>query len=306
MKIFVTGATGFVGRHILQQLHREGHSVRILVRKPESETARGLSNRFQVELQPGTIYDEAALERGVAGMNAAIHLVGIISEIGENTFDNVHTLGTKNVVAAVKRAGIERFIHMSALGTRAKSRSRYHHTKWLAEEAVRQSDLDYTIFRPSLIFGPGDQFTSLLATIIRSSPVIPIMAKESVHFQPIAIEEVAKAFARSAVEPRAIGETYDLCGPERLTFEEIVEALCEAMGRKRLKLRVPLGLSNKLAAGLEYLFARVLKKPAPLNRDQLLMLQENNIGDPEPADRLFDLSPISFRNGAIKLLSRKP
>jgi len=297
MKIFVTGATGFVGQEVLKQLHAGGHVVRILVRNPESESARQVAERFQVELQPGTLFDIEALDRGVAGMNAVIHLVGIISEIGENTFYHVHTEGTQNVIAAVRSARIERFVHMSALGTRAGSRSQYHQSKWLAEEAVRQSDLDYTIFRPSLIFGPNDQFVRLFARIIRFSPVVPIMAKEGVRFQPIAVEQVGAAFARSVIEPKSIGEAYDLCGPEALTFEEIIDTICAVTRKKRFKLRVPLAVSEKLAGILEFVFPRLLKKAPPLNRDQLVMLQEDNVGNPEPANALLNLSPIRFEEG---------
>src|SRR5207253_2770218 len=117
----------------------------------------------------------------------------------------VHVHGTQNIIGAARAAGVERFVHMSALGTRAKSLSRYHQSKWLAEEAVRQSDLDYTIFRPSLIFGPRDHFVNFFSTLIRFSPFIPILAEEQARFQPVAVETVATAFAHSVIEPKSIG-----------------------------------------------------------------------------------------------------
>jgi uncharacterized protein YbjT (DUF2867 family) len=305
MKIFVTGATGFVGQEVLKQLHTAGHQIRILARNPASQTAQAVAGRFQVEIQPGTLFDREALEKGVAGMNAVIHLVGIISEVGENTFQHVHVQGTQNVVAAVQRAGIERYIHMSALGTRPDGRSRYHQSKWLAEEAVRQSDLDYTIFRPSLIFGRNDQFVTLFMKIIRFLPVIPIMAREGVYLQPIAVEEVAAAFARSVSTPKSIGEIYDLCGPERLTFRQIIDAICKSMRRKRIKLGIPLSLSQKLASSLEFIFPRLFKKAPPLNRDQLIMLQEDNVGNAAPANLLFGLRPRPFQQGIVAMLNSK-
>src|SRR4051812_9882130 len=118
MKIFVTGATGFVGREIVKKLHAAGYSIRILARNPESVQAIEEFQRYGVEIQPGTLFDADALQKGVAGMNAVIHLVGIISEIRENTFEAVHTQGTINLITAVQQTGIERFVHMSALGTR--------------------------------------------------------------------------------------------------------------------------------------------------------------------------------------------
>jgi len=297
MKIFVTGGTGFVGQEVVKVLHASGHSVRILVRDPESPRVSELVSKYHVETQTGTVLETDAIETGVRGMNAVIHLVGIISEIGENTFENVHVRGTQNIVAAVQGAGIERLVHMSALGTRPGSSSRYHQTKWEAEQAVRQSQLDYTIFRPSLIYGPRDQFVKVFERIIRFSPVIPILGAQDVHFQPIAVEEVAAAFARSVMEPKAIGHVYDLCGPEGLTLDEIVDEICQRMGRRRFKLRTPLWLARKLAAFLEFIFPRLLRKASPLNRDQLIMLHENNLGNPEPANQIFQLRPLRFREG---------
>jgi uncharacterized protein YbjT (DUF2867 family) len=302
MKIFVTGATGFVGQGIVRHLHEAGHSIRILARDPQSPPVQALTKRYGVEAQKGNLLDSEALAKGVAGMNAVIHLVGIISEIGENTFHNVHTVGTQIILAEVQRARVERYIHMSALGTRPNSHSRYHQSKWQAEEAVRRSDLDYTIFRPSVIYGPGDEFINLFSRIIRLSPIVPIMANEQARFQPIALDQVATAFARSVMEPKSIGEVYDLCGPDQLTLEQIVNAICLAMGRRRIKLRIPLSISQKLAGALEFIFPRLLKRAPPLNRDQLIMLQEDNTGNPDPANHLFNLQPTSFAEGLSRAL----
>src|SRR5947207_11117790 len=165
MKIFITGGTGFVGREIVRQLHEEGRTIRLLARNADSERVQEMISRYRVEVHTGNVLDAASLAGALEGMHAVIHLVGIISEIGESTFENIHTLGTQNILAATRDAGIERFVHMSALGVRPGSISRYHQSKWAAEEEVRQSDLDYTIFRPSLIYGPEDQFVNLFAQI---------------------------------------------------------------------------------------------------------------------------------------------
>ena len=255
------------------------------MRKPRTQAAERFGAGPALEESPGNILDSASLGPALDGTDAVIHLVGIISEIGENTFENVHTRGTQNLLAAARSAGIKRFVHMSALGTRPNAVSRYHKTKWAAEEAVRNSALDYTIFRPSLIFGPQDQFVNLFAKIIRFSPIVPILADDRAHFQPVAIEDVASAFVRALNEPKSIGQTYDLCGPEALTLRQIVDAICRAMGRRRLKLRVPLFLSRLQANFLEFIFPLLFGKAAPLNRDQLIMLHEDNPGQPQPANR---------------------
>ena len=305
MRVFVTGATGFVGQEILGRLHAAGLSIRILARDPESERVQDTVSLYGAEVRQGNVLAPDSLAGALNGMHAVIHLVGIISEIGENTFENVHCQGTQNIVAAAQEAGIERFIQMSALGTRPGAASRYHQTKWAAEETVRHSDLDYTIFRPSLIFGPRDQFVNLFARIIRFSPVIPILAAERARFQPVGIETVGAAFARAVVEPKSIGQTYDLCGPESLTLSQIVDEICTVMGRKRLQLRLPLALARTQAAFLEFIFPRLLRRASPLNRDQLIMLQEDTMGNPKPANALFRLESTPFREGVGRYLRRE-
>ena len=133
---------------------------------------------------------------------------------------------------------------------------------------IRHSGLDFTIFRPSLIYGPQDQFVNVFARIIRFSPVVPLMGSPRARFQPVSVEAVAAAFVRSLGEPKTIGQTYDLCGPEALTLSEIVDRILEVLQRRRLKLQVPPGLARCQAVLLEFLFRRLLRKASPLNRDQ--------------------------------------
>lgn len=305
MKVLVTGATGFVGREIVRQLHQAGQGIRVLVRNRTSPRVPEAVSRYGAEVYPGDVLDAASLDGALSGADAVIHLVGIISEVGESTFENVHTRGTKNMVAAARQSGISRFVHMSALGTRPNAASRYHQTKWAAEELVRHSGLDFTIFRPSLIYGSEDQFMNLFARIIRFSPVVPLMGSPRARFQPVPVEAVAAAFARSLGEPKAVGQTYDLCGPEALTLSEIMDRILEVLQRKRLKLQVPLVLARCQAASLEFIFRCLLRKASPLNRDQLIMLQENNVGNPQPANELFGLNPVSVREGIAKYVKRK-
>jgi NADH dehydrogenase len=303
MRVFVTGATGFVGQEILRQLHAAGHSICILVRRPDSPRVRQVMLQHGVQVHPGNVLDAASLPHGIKGVEAVIHLAGIISEIGENTFENVHTRGTENMVAAAQLADVRRFIHMSALGTRPGAASRYHQTKWAAEEAVRRSGLDFTIFRPSLIFGPGDQFVNVFAKIIHLSPIVPILGSPEARFQPVAVGQVAKAFVAAPTEPKSIGQTYDLCGSETLTLAEIIDATLAAMRRKRLKVHLPAFLARCQAAFLEFVCPRLLGKAPPLNRDQLIMLEEDNVGDPQPANVLFGLQDAPFQEAIREVLS---
>jgi NADH dehydrogenase len=254
------------------------------------------------EVHPGNVLEAASLEGALSGVEAVIHLVGIISEVGESTFENVHTRGTQNMVATAQQARVRRFIHMSALGTRPNAVSRYHQSKWAAEELVRHSGLEFTIFRPSLIYGPEDQSINLFAKLIRRSPVVPLMGSPRARFQPVSVEVVAAAFTRSLGELRSVGQTYDLCGPEALTLSDIVDRIQDVLGKRRIKLHVPQSLARCHAAGLELIFRHLLRKAPPLNRDQLLMLQEDNVGNPQPANHLFGLRPVPLREGIAKYL----
>jgi NADH dehydrogenase len=266
-------------------------------------------SRWQADVYPGDVLEAASLQGALNGMDAVVHLVGIISEVGESTFENVHTGGTRNMVAAAREAGVRRFVHISALGTRPNAVSRYHQTKWAAEELVRHSGLDFTIFRPSLIYGPQDQFINLFARIIRLSPVVPLLGNPRARFQPMPVEAVTAAFAGSIGEPRSVGQSYDLCGPETLTLSEIVDRIQAVLGKRRLKLHVPLSLAHCQAACMEFVFPHLLRKAPPLNRDQLLMLQEDTVGDPQPANELFRLQLVPLGEGIARYLrpqSRMP
>ena len=297
MKVLVTGGTGFVGREVVRRLRETRDSVRVLARNPDSEEARQLVSQHQVEVHAGDVVSAASLAGSMKGIDAAIHLVGIISEVGQSTFENIHTRGTENMVRAAQQARVKRFVHMSALGTRPNATSRYHQTKWVAEEFVRQSGLDFTIFRPSLIFGPHDEFVNLFAKMSRFSPVLPVMGKGKAHFQPVSVQVVANAFVCALEEPRAIGHTFDLCGPDTLTLPEILEEILTVTKRKRLKVRIPLPLARFQATVLEFVFALFLRKAPPLNRDQLVMLEEGNVGNAKPANDILKLEQIGFRQG---------
>jgi uncharacterized protein YbjT (DUF2867 family) len=301
--VLVTGATGFVGRAILDRLHQAGYRLRILARNPASQAAEAVRLRYGLEVLGGDVVNAASLRGCLEGADAVIHLVGIISEAGSATFEKVHVRAAENLVAEAQASQVKRFVHMSALGTRPNAISRYHQTKWAAEETVRNSRLDYTIFRPSLIYGPEDQFVNLFARMIRWSPVVPLIGNRQTRFQPVAVEVVANAFTRALQEPGAIGRTLDLCGLERLTLREILDTILGVMHRRRWVVPIPSGVARAQATLLEWLFPRLLRRASPLNRDQLLMLEENNVGNREPAEQLLQLEQPGFRDGISRYLA---
>ncbi len=303
MKALVTGATGFVGRAVLAQLTQAGWQIRILARYPQAEPVRHLAALHRAEVSAANILDPASLTTAFANVDAAIHLVGIISELGDNTFENIHTRGTKNVVAAATAAGVKRLIHMSALGARPNAVARYHQSKWAAEEIVRASGLDWTIFRPSIIYGPGDQFVNLFANLSRRSPVMPLIAGGRSKMQPIPVADVAAAFVRALKHPDAICQCFNLAGGEILTLRRIIDTILEVTGRKRWKIPVPMWAAQLQASLMEFLWPALFLQAPPLNRDQLLMLREDNTGDPTLTNELFKLKPIKFRDGISAYLN---
>src|SRR6476661_312946 len=201
-RILITGGTGFVGSEIRKAL--ADRELRLLVRDPSSVRDAGAA-----ELVRGD-----ALEPAMAGVDAVIHLVAIIEESGDKTFDLVIRQGSENVVTEARNAGVRRLVHMSALGAQPNPAYPYLNAKWGAEQAVRQSGLDWTIIRPSVIFGPRDGFVNVLAGLIRRAPIIPVVGSGESKFQPVAVGEVAAVYRAVLDDPTAIGQTYELDGGE--------------------------------------------------------------------------------------------
>ena len=295
MRVLITGATGFVGRAVCEAVVREGHSVRRMARGSRSHSLEPQNSAM--EWVRGSVLSPNDLRQGMQGCDAVIHLVGIIGEIGDQTFERVHLEGTRQVLEAALTSGVRRIVHMSALGTRPEAVSRYHQTKWAAEEAVRSSGLDWTVFRPSLIYGPGDGFVNLFAGMSRWSPVLPVIGRGTSLLQPVSVDCVARAFARALDSKAAVHQTYDLCGFDRLNLPQILQTLLQITRRRRVIVRIPRALAWYPTAVLEWIFPRVLRHPAPLSRDQILMLEEDNIGNPEAAERDFQIPSVRFAEG---------
>ena len=296
-RVFVTGGTGFVGRAVVQALRAAGCGVRLLVRRGSERDLQGLGAIERIE---GDVMSRQSLEQAIAGCDAAIHLVGIIREQPSAgiTFERVHTQGTLNVLAAAEAVGARRYVHMSALGTRAGARSRYHQTKWAAEEAVRASRLPWTIFRPSIIYGRGDGFVTQLARMIERLPIVPVIGTGRQRLQPVPVAHVAEGFVRALSLDTSVKHTYDVGGPEPVTMVDLVDRVARAMGRRRpLKANVPLGLVRTVTRVL-YRFPDY-----PLTPDQLLMLEEENTCEPGPFYEAFGLVPVPLDTGLAAMLA---
>lgn len=296
-RIFVTGATGFVGHAVVRALLAHGFLVRCLVR-PGSETAlRGFES---IDRVPGDVLEPDALPASVEGCSAMIHLVGIIRErrAAGVTFDRLHTQSTANMLGVAREAGVKRFVHMSALGTRPNAVSRYHQTKWQAEEIVRASALDWTIMRPSLIFGPEDEFVSVLARMIRRLPTVPVLGDGQYQLQPIAVEQVAEAFARALRLPVARGKTYEAGGPQPYRFVELLDLIGQAIGMRRVrKVHVPLSMVKGMTRAFGWL------PFSPVTMDQIIMLEEGSVTDPTHFYEDFGLTPEPLAAGLNRMFA---
>lgn len=286
-RVLITGGSGFVGTEIRKQL--ADRELRILVRDPAS-----VADAESAELVQGDVRDRATLDAAVAGVDAVIHLVAIIEESGNQTFDQVIRQGTENMLAATREASLRRFLHMSALGAQPNPDYPYLQAKWAAEEAVRRSGLDWTIFRPSIIFGPGDRFINVLANLIRRAPVIPVAGSGASKFEPIAVGEVAQVYKRALDDPGTIGQTYELGGGEIYTYEQMIDLIRSRLDTGKPKLHVPISLMKGLVAVTSPL-PKALRPP--VTREQLKMLALDNCTDRSATAELIGHEPTALRDG---------
>jgi uncharacterized protein YbjT (DUF2867 family) len=297
--IFLTGATGFIGSHLARHLGDAGVPLRVLVRPPY-RGEKQLENVPGIELTTGDVLQPESLRDAVRGCKTIIHLVGIIKETKQISFHEAHVEATRNALEAAKQNGITRYIQMSALGTYAHATSKYHQTKWQAEELVRASGLNWTIFRPSLIYGEGSEFINSMLPLVKA-PLTPIISPgmDTGLLQPMHIDDLCACFVQTALdtEGHTFGHIYECGGPERLTTEQILGILAALSGRSLRKVKIPLALA-KLAMGS----GEKLGLPVPATPQQLLMLQENNVCDISGMRHAFGIEPRPFREGVAPLL----
>ncbi|MEW5923633.1 MAG: complex I NDUFA9 subunit family protein [Candidatus Zixiibacteriota bacterium] len=293
MKIAVTGASGFIGRNLVAELSRRGHSLRLLSHRKRPLTEAGRS----IEVVEANVHDSDSLSQAFKNIDVVYHLVGIIAETKQLTFDKTVVAGTYNVVSACKERGVKRLIYLSAAGTSSESGSRYFQSKWKAEEAVKGSGLNYTVFRPSVVFGQGDGFVSMLVKMIKSFPLVPIPGSGRYEMQPVYVGDLTKVMADAPDSNRAINRIFEIGGPEVLEYRQIIVILKRVLNKKRGSIYLPLGLMKLNASLLEKFM-----KPAPITRDQLIMLEAGNKADNSPLMDTFDITLTSFENGLRKYM----
>ncbi len=267
--ICVLGGSGFVGRHIVALLSAQRYQVYVPTR--QRERAKQLILLPTVDVVEADVHDETALAQLTRGMDAVIDLVGVLHDAGgERGFEQAHVTLTRKVLAACQVNDVRRYVHMSALGADLNGPSKYQRTKGAAEALVRASGLDWTIFRPSVIFGRGDSFLNLFATLLKLLPVM-FLASPNARFQPVYVEDVARAFVHALEERAAFGQSYDLCGPRVYTLRELVTAVGEITGHRRPIIGLSDSLSYLQAFALELLPVKLM------TRDNYYSMKVDNV-----------------------------
>ena len=283
MLVLVTGATGFLGRRVVKELVERGDQVRCLVHTPGKE--RLFSHR-EVEVQYGSVRDSISLSNAFYDVEAVVHLVGIIRSKRQDSFEDVHRGGTANVLRAAKQVGVMHFLHVSVIGAADDSTYPYFYSKWQGEQEVIDSGIPYTIFRPSMLYGEGDEFLNALAGLVRLFPLVPVIGSGKNRMQPLAADDLARCIATTLGRGDLKGRTLELGGPELLNYNELVSEVAKAMGKRRLRIHLPTWLIYAAAK-----VAQGLLRRAPITTDQIRMRGVRSVADLGEVEGVFGFTP---------------
>ncbi len=279
MKILLTGGTGYVGTALGRELRNLGHDVRLMVRRTSLHKVNPADG---FEIFPGDVLDSHACLKAVDGVQGVVNLVGVVREIPEEgtTYEAMHTEATFNLVDAARRYDVDRMIQMSGLGARPDAKSRYHTTKFESEEIVRKAPMRWTIFRPSVMFGDGDDFHAQLVDLVHR-PVVPIIDGGKALLQPVSLQNVIGPMARSITMPETQGRVFEVGGPDRVAFIDLLQAVARHCEVWMNTMKV----SSKFMRPAVKTLQRF--KSFPLTLDQMTMLLEDNTCDTGPFVEAF-------------------
>jgi uncharacterized protein YbjT (DUF2867 family) len=291
--VTVFGGSGFLGRHIVRALAKEGWRIRVAVRNPTTaHFLRPMGRVGQIQIVRTNIRRDDSVRAALHGADAAVNLVGILYQSGSQSFDAIHSHGAGRIARIAAKEGVESLLHLSAIGAGPKSSSAYARSKAQGEAQVRSAFPKAVIFRPSIVFGPEDDFFNKFAWLARLAPALPLIGGGKTRFQPVYVGDVARAAAIVLADPAAQGRTYELGGPEIMTFRQILELVLKETHRKRLLVPVPFGLAKFKA-----FFLGLLPKPL-LTVDQVRLLESDNVVG-ESVDTLRDLGVVPTAAEAI-------
>jgi len=299
--IVVTGGTGYVGSHIVKKLIKAGKKVRVLARNPQLAEQEARLKGLDVEFVKGDVTQPETLRPAFEEGEALIHTVAIAIEKGSLSYEEINTQGTVNVLNAAQAAGVRRFVNLSQLGADSRLPYRFLASKGKAQEYVAASALNWTAFRPSVIWGPEDEFANTFAKLVPLSPVIYPIVDKNARFEPVWVEDVATAVVKSLDDPSTYGQEYELGGPEVLSIEEIERRTLAAIGSKRILVPFPRPILNLVVS----LFEALLPAP-PVTRSLLELLAVNNVTTQNALKKFVpEPRPFTAENAAIYMRTFK-
>ncbi len=278
--VVVFGGSGFIGEHVVRALAKQGARVRVPTRRPHlAQHLRPLGDVGQIHLMQANVRFPESIARALEGADAVVNLIGLLYESGRQTFDDVQAEGARRIAEAAKAAGVDRFVHVSAIGADAKGASKYARTKAAAEAAVRAAIPGAVILRPSIVFGPGDGFFNRFGEMAAMAPALPLIGAKT-RFQPVFVGDVAEAVAQALTRPDAQGRTFELGGPRVYTMKELLRYILQETQRSRALAPIPFFVAQPMGAVFETLFKIPLLGAPPLTADQAKLLKRDNVVSP--------------------------
>ena len=291
--VTIFGGSGFIGRYLVRPLAKQGVRIRVAVRHPNHALfLKPLGDVGQVQLLQANVRHAGSVARAVEGADAVVNLVGVLSPSGKQTFDAVHAEGAGIIAQAAADAGASRFVQMSAIGADSKSGSSYARSKAAGEAAVLEAFPRATILRPSIVFGPEDDFFNRFAGMAASAPALPLVGGGKTRFQPVHVGDVAEAIVTALNDESTQGKLYELGGPRTYTFEDLLRFVLEATGRSRPLVGLPFGMAKFIG-----FFAQMIPNP-PITPDQVELLKTDNV----VADGALTLDDLGITPDALEAI----
>jgi NADH dehydrogenase len=276
--IVVFGGSGFIGRYVVKALCKRGKRVRVPMRRPHlGQDLRVFGDVGQVQLMQANVRFPDSVAAALQDADGVVNLIGLLSEKGTQTFQDVQAKGAQAIAEAAKAAGLTRMVQVSAIGADANSKSHYGRTKAEAEAAVRRAVPTATIVRPSIVFGPEDGFFNRFADMAKFAPALPLIGGGKTRFQPVYVQDVAEAIANALDRPEAQGRTYELGGPKTYSFKELLDFMLKTIDRPRGYVDLPFFIAQPMGAVADAVFRFNPFGDPPLTGDQVEMLKRNNV-----------------------------
>ena len=271
--ITLIGGSGFLAKFCISELLKDGHNVKVVCRNPhQAGNLRMMGNIDQLDIHSGNITNKDSIEPFIRNSNIVINLVGILFEsIGNQTFENCHAIGPKNIAQLAKKYEIERLIHFSSIGADIYSESKYQKSKGLGEKNIIENFPNSTIIRPSIVFGPGDGFFSVQANLVKMLPVIPLFGGGNNCFQCVYVKDLAQGLSKIITSEETKGKIFEFGGPDIMSMKEIYKLIMDTLNVKRLLIPMPLSLAAMMGFFMQYL-------PSPIiTYDQVKLLRQDNV-----------------------------